>query len=220
MRQSTGIPGLDHILRGGFLPSRVYLVYGEAGSGKTTFGLHFLAAGRGAGERGLLISFGQPEAHVRRDAKAVGLGIDDVPILDLGPRPETFSEQHTYDIFTPAEVERDPLSVEISRSIQRIRPQRIFVDSFEDFRQLAPDPFHHRRLVQSFFRFATDGGATLVVACTEAESARDADGLIRLDFSLEGRGLRVIKFRGSGFHAGHHPVLLTDTGLQVPFSAA
>ena len=85
--------------------------------------------GSNYGERGLLISWGQPEGNVRRDAKAVGLEIDDVPVLDLSPRADTFSEQHTYDIFSPAEVERDPLSLEISRAIQRIRPQRIFVSS-------------------------------------------------------------------------------------------
>ncbi len=220
MRLSTGIPGLDHIMRGGFLPSRVYLVYGESGSGKTTFGLHFLAAGQAAGERGLLISFGQAEAHIRRDAQTLGLEIGEVAILDLSPPPETFSEQRTYDIFSPAEVERDPLSLEMSRAIQRARPQRIFVESFEEFRQLAADTFHHRRLVQSFFRFATREGATLLAASSDAGSARDADGVIRLDFSNESRGLRVIKFRGSDFQAGHHSIRLSDTGFQVPPSAA
>ena len=33
---STGIQGLDEVLRGGFTPKRVYLVEGVPGSGKTT----------------------------------------------------------------------------------------------------------------------------------------------------------------------------------------
>jgi circadian clock protein KaiC len=220
MRVSTGIPGLDHILRGGLLPSRVYLVHGDPGTGKTTLGLHFLAAGIAARERAMLITFGPCEPHIRRDAAAIGLKIDGVSVLDLTPPPEAFSELQTYDIFSPAEVERDPMSVAIAKAIEQNKPKRIFMDSFEQFRQLAPDPYHHRRLIQSFFRFATQRDEILVVASEETESARDVDGIIRLDFAHEGRSLRVTKYRGSDFQAGPHPMRLTDGGLQVPMSAA
>jgi circadian clock protein KaiC len=195
-------------------------VHGEPGTGKTTLGLHFLAAGLAAGERCLLITFGPAEHHIRRDAKAVGLNIDGVSILDLTPPPEAFSELQTYDIFSPGEVDRDSLSIAIAGAFEQSKPKRVFVDCFEQFRQLTTDPFHHRRMIQSFFRFATQRGETVVVACEETDSARDVDGIIRLDAAQEGRGLRVMKFRGSDFHAGHHPLRLTDAGLQVPMSAA
>src|SRR5262249_17923796 len=94
MRLSTGIDGLDYILRGGLLPGRTYLIQGEAGTGKTTLGLHFLAAG----ETGLLITFGQSLEHIRADASALGLKIDHIAMLDLTPPPELFSEVQTYDI--------------------------------------------------------------------------------------------------------------------------
>jgi circadian clock protein KaiC len=219
-RVSTGIPGLDRVLRGGLLSARVYLVHGDPGTGKTTFGMHFLAAGLAAAERCLLITFGPSEAQIRRDAKALGLNIEGAAILDLAPPPEAFSQLQIYDIFTPAEADRDSLSMTIARAIESNKPKRIFVDCFEQFQQLASDPFHHRRLVQSFFRFATQCGETVVVACEETTSARDVDGIIRLDFAHEGRSLRVTKFRGSDFHAGHHPMRLADGGLQVLMSAA
>src|SRR5437867_4767717 len=91
MRISTGIDGLDQILHGGFIPARVYLVCGEPGTGKTTLGLHFLAAGAARRERCLLICFGQTEQHLRADARTLGLKIDNVTILDLTPEPELFS---------------------------------------------------------------------------------------------------------------------------------
>ena len=219
-RVSTGIPGLDHILRGGLLPARVYLVHGESGTGKTTLGLHFLAAGLAAGERCLLITFGSAEEQIRRDAKAFGLNIDGVSFLDLTPPPEAFSELHTYDIFTPAEAERDSMSGSITKAIEQHKPKRIFIDSFEQFQELAGDPFHHRRLVQSLFRYATQRGETVIVACDGTDPARDVDGIIRLDFALEGRSLRVMKFRGSDFETGQHAMRLSDAGLQVPMSAA
>jgi circadian clock protein KaiC len=194
-------------------------VHGESGTGKTTLGMHFLAAGLAAGERCLLITFGSAETQIRRDAKAFGLNIDGVSFLDLTPPPEAFSELQTYDIFTPAEAERDSLSGSITKAIDHHKPKRIFIDSFEQFQELAGDPFHHRRLVQSLFRFATQHGETVIVACDETQAARDVDGIIRLDFVRDGRSLRVTKFRGSDFDMGQHPMRLTESGLQVPTAA-
>ena len=50
---STGIAGLDAILGGGLPASRLYLVDGSPGTGKTTLALQFLLAGAARGEVGL-----------------------------------------------------------------------------------------------------------------------------------------------------------------------
>jgi circadian clock protein KaiC len=219
-RISTGIEGLDHVLLGGLVPQRVYSVYGDPGAGKTTLGLHFLSAGTAEGEPALMITFGQPEDHIRADAASIGLNIEAVRILDLTPSPETFSEREIYDIFSPAEVEREPLMSEISKAVRDVRPRRVFVDTFDHFRSMASDPFHHRRLVQSFFRFVTEQDATLIVASGDRDCVGDVDGIIQLEFGQQGRTIRVVKFRGSDFQPGYHPMRLTNLGLQVPLSAA
>jgi circadian clock protein KaiC len=216
MRVSTGIPGLDHILQGGLLPGRVYLVHGEPGTGKTTLGLHFLSTG----EDGLYITFAQSAEHLRCDAASLGMDISAVRILDLTPTPEVFSAIQTYDIFSPVEVEREPISQQIAKAFEELNPQRIFVDGFGMFRSLASDAFQHSRLAQSFFRFATRRGGTLIVASEDSEGARYVDGVIELKFSREGRGIRVMKFRGSDFHEGCHPMRLTSSGLQISLNAA
>src|SRR6185295_3319049 len=115
VRVPTGIAGLDYILRGGLLAGRVYLVYGEPGTGKTTLGLHFLSSGPAgpsepSGDGGLLITFAQTAEHLRSDANALGLNIENVTILDLTPPPETFAEMQTYDVFSPGDVERGQIS--------------------------------------------------------------------------------------------------------------
>jgi circadian clock protein KaiC len=216
MRVSTGIEGLDRILCGGLLSGRSYLVAGEPGTGKTTLGLHFLTAGEG----GLLITFGQCADQIRSDAASIGLSLDKVQILDLSPTAEAFSEIQTYDIFTAPEVEREPISQLMSTTIDGAQPRRIFVDSFGHFRNLAGDAFQHRRFAQSFFRFATRNGATLMVASEERSCAHDVDGVIELGFSPEGRRLHVVKFRGSDFKSGSHPMRLSAAGLQVTSAAA
>lgn len=216
MRVSTGIEGLDDILCGGLLPGRTYLVYGEPGTGKTTLGLHFLSAG----ETGLLITFAQAAPQLRSDALSLGFKLNQLEILDLSPSAEVFSEVQSYDIFLPAEVEREPLSHKISNAVESLQPQRIFVDSFDYFRSLAMDPFQQRRLAQSFFRFATSNGATLVIGSEEQSCDRDVDGVIRLKCSGRGRSIEVTKFRGSDFRAGVHVMRLTSRGVRVPFPQA
>src|SRR5215467_8798068 len=174
MRISTGIAGLDHILHGGLLPGRTYLVAGEPGTGKTTLGLHFLSCDH---DSSLLISFCQ-------------------------------------------KVEREPLSRQISTAIEEKKPKRIFIDSFGSFRSLATDAFQHRRLAQSFFRFATMRGGTLLIASEEKDCARDVDGVILLASGPEGRSVRVTKLRGSDFHAETYAMRLSSEGLDISLSAA
>ena len=52
-RVSTGVPGLDSQLIGGFIKGRSYVVLGDAGTGKTTARLQFLLSGLKQGEKGL-----------------------------------------------------------------------------------------------------------------------------------------------------------------------
>ena len=66
-RISTGIPGLDPLIEGGFLENSVNLVTGETGTGKTIFCAQFLWDGLQKGDSGLYITLEErPE-----DIKAV-----------------------------------------------------------------------------------------------------------------------------------------------------
>src|SRR5215204_5923214 len=64
-RASTGISGLDDVLRGGLLANRVYLVEGAPGAGKTTLALQFLLEGRHLGEAGLYVTLSESEEELR-----------------------------------------------------------------------------------------------------------------------------------------------------------
>ena len=59
-RVDTGTPGLDEVLRGGFISGQTAIVNGGPGTGKTTLALQFLAA---AGGDALYIGFEEREGN-------------------------------------------------------------------------------------------------------------------------------------------------------------
>jgi circadian clock protein KaiC len=61
---SSGIAGLDEILRGGLPASNLYIVQGDPGAGKTTAALQFLRAGVEAGERCIYVSLSQSASEL------------------------------------------------------------------------------------------------------------------------------------------------------------
>lgn len=220
-RLSTGIVGLDEVLQGGLIPGRAYLVRGGPGTGKTTLGLHFLTAGVANGEKTLFIALGEQEAQIRKNGERLGFDLEKVTFLDLSPTSEFFAQVETYDIFSPAEVEREPTTRQIVELVEKLKPNRVFVDAMTQFRYLATDSFQYRKQVLSFLRFLVDQGATVLFSSEGSAEAPDADlqflsdGVIDLEFGPQGRSLSVTKFRGSDFHSGRHALQLSGKGIEL-----
>ncbi len=220
-RLSTGIPGLDEVLYSGLIPGRTYLVRGGPGTGKTTLGLHFLTTGVANGEKTLFITLGESAEQIGKNAKVLGFDPQGIVFLDLSPTSEFFAEVQTYDIFSPAEVERAPTTQKIIEQVNILKPQRLFLDAMTQFRYLSTDAFQFRKQVLSFLRFLVEQGATVLFSSEGSEDAPDddlqfmSDGVIHLDFSAVGRSLSVTKFRGSDFRNGHHSMRLTQIGMEV-----
>ena len=220
-RLSTGVPGLDEVLYGGLILGRAYLVRGQPGTGKTTLGLHFLNAGIEAGEKSLYITMGEPAEQIRINAESLGFAASDIAFLDLSPTSEFFTEVQTYDIFSPAEVEREPTTQQIIEEVESLKPKRVFLDAMTQFRYLSSDPFQFRKQVLSFLRFLLETGATVVFTSESSEAAPDddlrfmSDGVIHLTYSPTGRTISVTKFRGSDFRGGFHSMRLTSKGMEV-----
>lgn len=220
-RLSTGISGLDEVLYGGYVLGRACLVRGEPGTGKTTLGLHFLATGAAKGEPVLFITLAETVVQLRRTAEGLGFDAQGISFLDLSPSSEFFAQVQTYDIFSPAEVEREPITQRIVAQIEALKPQRVFIDSMTQFRYLATDTFQFRKQVLSFLRFLVEQGITVLFTSEHSAEAPDndlqfmSDGVLNLDFSHAQRSLCVSKFRGSDFQNGRHSIRLTSTGMQL-----
>ena len=220
-RISTGIDNLDEILSGGLIAHQAYLIKGQSGSGKTTLGLHFLDRGASEGEKTLFISFGESEDRLRRNAKLIGLNIDRVKFLDLSPSADFFIEDRTYNIFSPAEIEKAPITQKIIDAIDEIEPERVFLDAITQFRFLASDAFQFRRQTQSFLRFLLERQITLLFTSEGSDVHHDddlqlmSDCVINLHYTPQRRSIQIVKFRGSDFADGYHELQLSDTGMMV-----
>jgi circadian clock protein KaiC len=221
----TGVCGLDEVLYGGLVRQRAYLVRGGPGTGKTTLGLHFLTAGVALGEEALLITLESNEEQLRADAAAQGLDLSGIEVLDLSPTRDFFAENQSYDIFSPADVERDPTTRRIVEVIQARRPHRVFVDAITTLRYLAPDAFQFRKQALSFLRYLVEHGATVLMSSEPTLSAPDddlrfmSDGILDLEVSPDHgtmrRTLIISKLRGSDFAGGRHSLRLTERGMTV-----
>lgn len=84
-RLSTGIAGLDDILRGGLAKGFLYLIEGNPGAGKTTLALQFLIEGARRGEKGLYISLAESEPELRHVAESHGMTLENVEICKISP---------------------------------------------------------------------------------------------------------------------------------------
>ncbi|MCX7731364.1 MAG: AAA family ATPase [Candidatus Caldatribacterium sp.] len=220
-RIPSGVPGFDEVLHGGLIPGRLYLLSGGPGVGKTTLGLCFLREGVRQGERALCISLSEPVANLVENATSLGIDVAGIDFLDLAPTRDFFVQVETYDLFSPADVERVPTTRRIVESVTRVRPKRVFVDSLSQFRYLAPNPFEYRKQVLSFVRFLTECGATVLATSEGSSEAPDADlqfladGVFFLFRTRYGRGIEVKKFRGSSFEPGVHALELGAGGVRV-----
>lgn len=220
---STGLDGLDEILHGGLIQNKAYLVQGGPGTGKSTFGLHFLSEATQNGENALYITLGESEKNISRNASQMGIDLSGVTILDLSPQEDLNKNSGSYSLFSATEVEQGPIMESIVSAVEEHQPDRVLLDSITMLRFLNQDPFQMRKMALSFIKFVTEHDATLMLVSeseeSESSSEKDAafwvDGIIKVDNETEWRRVRVTKYRGSDYESGSHAFKINDQGITV-----
>jgi KaiC/GvpD/RAD55 family RecA-like ATPase len=74
-RVTTGVPGLDELVNGGYFVASTTLVVGISGAGKSVMALQYIAEGARRGERSLMITLDEPPAQVLRNARSIGIDL-------------------------------------------------------------------------------------------------------------------------------------------------
>lgn len=222
-RLSTGVAGLDAMIGGGFLPGDATLVAGSPGTGKTTLGLHFLAAGVAAGEPGVFVTFEYLPQQIYRDALKKGW-----PVQQWEAEGKMRLVCTTPDILL-ADV--DKKGTILDGLIRDLGAKRLVIDSMSHFefhgagggglRERLAGLVNHLRLLKvttlMTHEIAQIVGPTVTLSNYGLEFL--ADNLIVLRYVELGgemqKACNVLKFRGGAHDRRYRLLEMTDRGIVI-----
>jgi KaiC/GvpD/RAD55 family RecA-like ATPase len=243
LRVPTGIQGFDKLVQGGFPEHSIILVVGQAGSGKTIFGLEFIYRGASQfNEKGLYITLEQEKEQLFRQAQQFGW---DLAALEQQGMIEIMSARLS-DISVG-------LIGEILSKIKTAGVRRLVIDSITSLNVNAP--FHEillreyssdnrgsyppisedimtRRYLYSIFEQlralnivslmtseAFDLKQTQGIISKDTVSEFASDGIVRISMETLGgefsRSLLVSKMRMTKNDEDLHPLEISPSGLVV-----
>lgn len=222
-RLGTGVKGLDAMVGGGFPEGDSILVAGSPGTGKTTLGLHFLAAGIAAGEPGVYITFEYLPQQIQRDAGSRGWDLkaweEEGKMRLVCTSPEVLLE-----------VDEEGRSI-LEDAIDAIGAKRLVIDSmaYFEFTDRA-DPQLRTELVGLMNRLRLLDVTPMLLheipdIVAPAVRISDwgiefmSDAVVMLRYvELEGeleKAINVLKFRGGEHDRKYRRLLLTGKGMVV-----
>jgi circadian clock protein KaiC len=223
-RVKTGVPGLDEMLMGGFLPQTANLVEGAPGTGKTTLGMQFIYHGIVAhNEPGLVLTFEEFPQQYYTDAASFGWDFREME-----------REGKLRVVMTSPEVSKADLEQvggRIERLVQEIGAKRVLVDSLSHFERLSGEPTELRAVVYGFINALKREGLTAVLTREnttllgdEPDGSDDAlaflvDSYILLRYveieSAVRKAILALKMRGSDHDKGIRQLEITSRGIEV-----
>src|SRR2546427_12641286 len=74
-RATTGVPGLDEVVNGGYFLGSTTVVAGISGVGKSVMALQYIAEGARLGEPSLMLTLDEQIPQVLRNAKSIGIDL-------------------------------------------------------------------------------------------------------------------------------------------------
>jgi circadian clock protein KaiC len=223
---STGVSGLDSILRGGLPRHHLYLVEGDPGAGKTTLALQFLLDGRDRGERVLYCTLSETQAEVAKVADSHGWEPDGIMILEMGSSLNAVNGEDSYTVFRPSDIELGETTKKLLERVDEFKPDRVAIDSLSELRLLAQEPLRYRRQILGLKHYFSEKKCTVLLLDDRAMQSSElqpqsiAHGVIELnrvptEYGAERRRLRVVKLGGLAFTGGYHDYTIETGGLAV-----
>ncbi len=216
---SSGVPGLDEVLGGGFPLNMITLITGGPGTGKTSLGLQFLVAGARQGEQGLYLALSETAGELRSIAASYGMSLDGIEIEEVLAVHEAAPGT---TLFQAGEIELSDAADRIVDRIERIKPRRVVLDFVSALRRLFSDDLHFQRYLVSLKRLAQQGITVLLIEAGEGDLYLRvfAHGVLELqqlcrEYGRIRRRLAVAKLRGAAYASGYHDFSIHAGGLTV-----
>lgn len=217
---TSGIPGLDDLLRTGLPRGHSIILSGISGTGKTTFALQFLVRGAEQGERGLLFSFEESSERLYQIGEQFGWNVRD--LVAQGMLRIIFIAQTA--IRTEENLEQ------IIEMIDSFQPRRMVMDSFSVFLHKIQHPvIQQEKAFQMATMIRQVGAVGLFISDIPANQPDQVsrfgveetvmDGTIVLSTETirtkRRRFVEIFKMRASNHAIGRHRMNITAQGIEV-----
>jgi circadian clock protein KaiC len=218
-RFSSGVPGLDRVLDGGFFAGGVYIIEGEPGAGKTILANQLCFHQVKSGRRTLYVTL-LAESHAR-----LLQHLQNLTFFDAAPIPDRLTYVSGFRA-----LEEGGLAALLELVRREMRGQAatlVVLDGFAAVGESAASDREFKKFVQELQVYASLGSCTffLLSSGMSADQGRVqpvhtmVDGLVRLTDHVFGaraqRELHVQKFRGSRYLRGVHSFDIGDDGIVV-----
>lgn len=220
VKLSSGVPGLDEMLKGGYPRGSVTLVVGGAGSGKTLTGLQFVVQGVGAGEPGLIVTFQETPSQLASIARGFGWDLEELQASGL------LRVLYT----SPVELSVDMHTALIKDAIQELGAKRVVIDSLMDIEMATPDKVRFKDYIYSLVNYFRAQGITSLLTneipelfgslqLSSAGISFISDTVILLRYvemeSAVTRAISVLKMRGSDHDKSLREFRITSEGIEI-----
>lgn len=225
-KSPSGIPGFDDITDGGLPTGRPTLVCGDAGAGKTMFGMQFLVRGATQEqEPGVFVAFEETELDLKKNVASLGWDLDDLvgqgmlALEGISVSAEELTEAGQYDL--------EGLFLRLDAAIRSVGARRIVLDTVETLFGVFTDAHLVRAEFRRLLRWLKDRGLTAVVTAERGQEGLTrfgieeyvSDCVVSLSQTMRGqttrRHLRVLKYRGSGHGTNAYPFLIGQQGIHL-----
>ncbi|MEH6388942.1 MULTISPECIES: ATPase domain-containing protein [Pseudomonas] len=215
-RFTTGVIGLDTVLRGGMIPAAVYIVQGSPGAGKTILANQVCFHRATLGEHSLYVTL-LAESHDRMVEHLSGLSY-----FDEDQVPASVYYESAFSV-----LEQEGLDG-ILRLLSRERKARsaslIVLDGLFVLEESVHTESDFRKFVNNLSTFANLTDTTILLLTNSARGPHSPEytmvdgwfelGRQQIDYHSH-RYFQVHKFRGSGFISGNHMASISDEGIRV-----
>ena len=226
-KAASGIAGFDEITGGGLPSGRTTLVVGGPGAGKTVFALQSLVhAASHLGEPGIFVAFEENSRQIVANAATFGWDLPELEekrlfFLDARLAPATV-QAGDFDIAG--------ILAGLAAKTKEMGARRIVFDGIDVLLTLLDDPAKERREIYRLQEWLHASGLTALITAKASEGDRVSteryafmqfmvDAVVSLHHRMVERvslrGIRVMKYRGSGFSEGEFPMIIASTGIEV-----